>query len=93
MFQNVNFKSFDKTYNKIFLEIDHKKLSKCFNETCQTTFLKKSNSNFHLVENVSNDSIIGTANKIVHFGWKKEAVPVYRSQKSFIARFFDAIFG
>ena len=93
LFQNVNFKIFDKISNKIFLEIDHKKLSKCFYEAYQTTFLKKNDSNFHLLESVSNDSIIGTANKIVHFGWKKEAVPVSRSQKSLIARFFDAIFG
>ena len=93
LFQNINFKFFDKISNKIFLEIDHKTLSKSFNEIYLTTFLKKNNSNFHLVENVPNDSIIKTANKLVHFGWKKEAIPVSQSQKSFIARFFDTIFG
>ena len=93
LFQNINFKFFDKISNKIFLEIDHKTLSKSFNEIYLTTFLKKNNSNFHLVENVPNDSIINTANKLVHFGWKKEAIPVSQSQKSFIARFFDTIFG
>ena len=86
-------KFFDKISNKIFLEIDHKTLLDCFNEIYQTTFLDKSNLNFHLVEKVSKDSILGTANKLVHFCWKKEAIPVSQSQKSFIARFFDTIFG
>jgi hypothetical protein len=34
-----------------------------------------------------------TANKLVHFGWKKEAIPVTQTKKSIIARFFDTFFG
>ena len=40
-----------------------------------------------------NKNLLYTANKVVHFGWKKEAIPISNSQKSLIARFFDAIFG
>ena len=34
-----------------------------------------------------------TANRLVHFGWKTEAIPITQSKKSLIARFFDTIFG
>ena len=27
--------------------------------------------------------------KLVHFGWKKEAIPITLTKKSFIARFFE----
>ena len=29
-----------------------------------------------------------TANKIVHFGWKKEAIPIIKRKKSIIASIF-----
>ena len=45
------------------------------------------------LENVSNENILNTANRLVHYGWKKEAIPVTQFEKSLIARFFDAIFG
>ena len=92
LFQNINFKSFNKTSNKIFLEINHKTQLKCFNEIYQTLFLENGNPNFHFVENICNERMLETANKLVHFGWKKEAIPVAESQKTLIARFFDAIF-
>ena len=41
---------------------------------------------------ISTDSMLNTANKLVHFGWKNEAIPVTSSKKSKIRRFFDAIF-
>ena len=34
-----------------------------------------------------------TVYKLVQYGWKKEAIPVSKSKKSIIAKFFDAIFG
>ena len=30
--------------------------------------------------------------KLVHFGWKKEAIPFSKTKKTVIARFFDMIF-
>ena len=42
--------------------------------------------------NRNSESLISTAHKLVHFGWKKEAIPTTHTKKSLIARFFDAIF-
>ena len=38
------------------------------------------------------DQIINKADNIVQFGWKKEAIPVTKSKKSFITRIFQEIF-
>ena len=40
---------------------------------------------------LSSEEMITTVNKLVHFGWKKEAIPIAHSKKSLIARFFEAI--
>ena len=37
-------------------------------------------------------NLLETADKLVHFGWKSEAIPVTVPRKSMIARFFAAIF-
>ncbi len=42
---------------------------------------------------ISNKDIINTADRIVHYGWKKEAIPVTQNKKSLIARLFDTVFG
>ena len=47
----------------------------------------------NLVDDLSDKNILDTANRLVHYGWKKEAIPITRIQKSLIARFFNAIFG
>jgi len=47
----------------------------------------------HILEDLPNKSLLKVANELVHFGWKKEAIPFTQSKKSIIARFFDTIFG
>ena len=37
------------------------------------------------------ENIIKTADKIVHFGWKKEAIPITQIKKSLIGRLFEGI--
>ena len=52
------------------------------------------NNNYNIdFVNFNNDNILNTASKLVHFGWKNEAIPISQSKKSKIARFFEAIFG
>ena len=45
-----------------------------------------------LLDNLMSDNMLKTLNKLVHFGWKKEAIPTSQAKKSVISRFFDAIF-
>ena len=38
------------------------------------------------------ENTINDAYQIVHYGWKKEAVPFIHTKKSLLARFFDLLF-
>ena len=92
LFKNKNlsyYKNFTKT---IFFELKDQLLKKSLEEIYKTVF--SSNDNFHLsIVDLSDENILFTANRLVHFGWKKEAIPITRTKKSLIARFFNAIFG
>jgi hypothetical protein len=44
------------------------------------------------MENISTKDLINNVNKLVHFGWKKEAIPITHAKKSTIAKFFDVFF-
>ena len=92
LFENINFKHYKKFSNNIYLEIDHKLQSKCLNEIYKTVFSMNEKYNTKFI-NFSSENMISTAHKLVHFGWKKEAIPISVAKKSFIAGLFDRIFG
>ena len=35
---------------------------------------------------------MNTVNKLVHFGWKKEAIPITQTKKTLLGKLFEAIF-
>ena len=45
-----------------------------------------------MLENLNIESLYESANKLVQYGWKKEAVPIIHQKKSLIGRFFDLFF-
>ena len=92
LFENINFKHYKKFSNNIYLEIDHKLQSKCLNEIYKTVFSMNEKYNTKFI-NFSSENMISTAHKLVHFGWKKEAIPISKTKKTFIARLFDKAFG
>ena len=92
LFENINFEHYKKFSNNIYLEIDHKLQSKCLNEIYKTVFSMNEKYNTKFI-NFSSENMISTAHKLVHFGWKKEAIPISVAKKSFIAGLFDRIFG
>ena len=55
-------------------------------------FLFNNNSEFKFIENFSRESTYDSALKLVHYGWKKEAVPVIHEKKTILARLFNLIF-
>lgn len=65
---------------------------KYFNEIFKNTFSKNKIFNLNFTSDLSSEKFLNLANKIVHFGWKKEAIPVLIEQKTLIRRFFDLIF-
>ena len=93
LINNINLVYFKNNTNTVFLEIDKKSyfrgLEKIFQEilTTDNTFDLRS-----LKIDSFDQNLIETANKLVHFGWKSEAIPVTAPRKSMIARFFAAIF-
>ena len=93
LFENVNLKFYNKLQKNIFFETKNDLQFKSIEEIFKKVFLSKENVNFNLIDNFSNDSMLRTANKLVQFGWKKEAIPITQSKKSLIARFFEALFG
>ena len=56
------------------------------------SFTYKGISDIRYLDEPSNESMVNTAGKLVHFGWKKEAIPFTKTKKSIIARFFSTIF-
>ena len=92
IFKNINFINILKKNNLLFLDIDDKANLKCFNESYKLFFSKKNFLDLKLIENINIEEFLDHVNNLVHFGWKKEAVPVVQTKKSRIARFFDTLF-
>lgn len=93
IFQNINFGHYVKKTENIFLEIDQIEKYKFLHSIFKDIFLTKANYKLNFLDDSSNESILSSANKIVHYGWSKEAIPITEMKKSIIARFFEAIFG
>ena len=74
----------------IFLQIDDNYTS-CFKQSYETLF----SNNFFKTETIwrrHSEDYLNDANTLVQFGWKSEAIPITRENKSFIARIFEKIF-
>ena len=53
-------------------------------------YTEKFDSKF--IENMPIEDLMYNVNKLVHYGWKKEAIPIPHARKSIIAKFFDTLF-
>ena len=93
LFKNINYKNYDKIDKNIFIEIDHNLPLQCLKEIFESTFSFDSKINVSCTGSLPSDEMLKAANRLVHFGWKKEAIPISHYKKSLIAKFFDAIFG
>ena len=92
IYKNINVISFLKNNLSIFLKInDHSNL-KCFSECYKKNFSKKDQFITKFTSDFSLSEIYNSAIRIVHYGWKKEALPIVQEKKSIISRFFDKIF-
>ena len=91
-FKNINFYCQRHSINPIFLEINSELKFKSLKKICQKIFSSQNKSNTQLLENDLGNNMMKILDKLVHFGWKKEAIPISKIKKSIIARFFEAIF-
>ena len=92
MYKNVNIQHYNKFTKTLFFQI---------NSACNFQSIKKIYTNILTQKGIldirdfgelSNENLVKTANKLVHFGWKKEAIPISVSKKSLIAKLFSKFF-
>ena len=93
LFKNSNFLYYNKTSKNIFLEIETNQTLIALRKFIRKHFYLNGIVNLNFIDNFSIENMLKSANQIVHFGWKKEAIPMSQSKKSIIARIFDTIFG
>ena len=92
LFKNINLKYYNKLPKTLFFQLNSAFNFQGINEVCKIILSQKGISDIRYLDEPSHESIMNTANKLVHFGWKKEAIPFTKTKKSIIARFFSAIF-
>ena len=93
IFKNINFKYFNEIPRNIFFEFENKSEYECFQNIYEKVLNNNKFFKIKFMDSLSSESILNTANELVHFGWKREAIPISQSKKSLIARLFDWIFG
>ena len=91
--KNINLNYYKKTTKVIFFELNNQFQIKGLGEMYKNIFSLNGAFEVKFFDNSSPLSMLNTANKLVHYGWKKEAIPVAQTKKSLISRFFEAIFG
>ncbi len=91
LFKNINVKNFLQKQGTIFLQMYDGKTS-CFKHSFEFLFSK---NNFFKIKTLWNDQFedfYSVAKNLVQFGWKSEAIPIARENKSIITRIFEKIF-
>ncbi len=92
LFKNINFRLYKNYSDNIFLEIDRDQQFKGLEKIFEDIFSRKKNLNLRITDSISSENALKVANKLVHFGWKKEAIPITQTKKSLIGKLFEALF-
>lgn len=90
--RNINFKQSNKEKKVIFLDIKDKDNLNYFKNTYNHFFSNNAKFELKFFDKTTLEDFLIAADKIVQFGWKKEAIPVSGIKKSIIARFFGLLF-
>ena len=93
IFKNINYCYYSTISKQIFFEKNSKQQLKFIEKIYGRIFSNNSKFAVNYVDNASSDNILDSSDKLVHFGWKKEAIPITQTNKSIVARIFDTIFG
>ena len=92
LLKNLNINNFLKKNITIFLQVKDKNCFNSFEKIFMNSFSFKKKYDLKNLENLNIESLYESANKLVQYGWKKEAVPIIQENNSIIARFFNYIF-
>ena len=91
-YNNVNFKKSVNNTKLIFLEIPDTLHFKCLEDIYCKSFAFNNEFTVKVFIKPDPEPFLNTANTIVQFGWKKEAIPITKSRKSFFTTIFNKIF-
>ena len=89
---NINLSYFLNYETTIFINIFDTNIYNCFGNSFKYSLERDNHFKTKLINNSFSEKIYFNADKVVQFGWKKEAVPIIQEKKSIISRFFDQIF-
>jgi cell division protein FtsA len=90
LFKNINFRHYIKSTRTVSIEMENDHFEN-FKEIFRST-LPKNSFDFKFLDILNTENMLKTANKLVQFGWKKEAIPITKTKRTIIARFFDLLF-
>ena len=93
IFKNVNLKHYNNLVKNVFFSSKNMYLPNGIRNIFKIVFENNNNINVHFLNDTSDENVLYTLDRLVHFGWKKEAIPTSKTKKSIIAKFFDALFG
>ena len=92
IFKNINFQYYNKSPKPLFIQFCNEFNFQSVESVFKSIISQKGLSDIRYLDEMSAESLLNIANKLVHFGWKKEAIPFTKTKKSLIARFFSSIF-
>ena len=92
LFKNINLKYYNKLPKSLFFQVKSTSSFQSIKEIYKNILLQKGILDVKCLENETHEDIVHTARNLVHFGWKKEAIPFTKTKKSLIARFFSLFF-
>ena len=90
--KNINFQETNNNLRTVFLEISDTSHLKCFHNTYFSTFSHGKKFEVKILRDHKPEKLLTTANQIVHFGWKKEAIPIAKETRSYFSRIFRSLF-
>ena len=90
--KNINLKSFIKKKIILFLKVHDQLNLKCFKEDLYFAYSNNSEFEIRFIQDCPLEEFYLNVNKLVQFGWKKEAVPIINEKKSFITKIFNIVF-
>ena len=92
IYENINIESFLNNNLSMILKIKDLSNLKSFLDCFKKYFSRKNQFMFKSTNDFSLSEFYSSAIKIVHYGWRKEAVPIVQEKKSIISRLFSKIF-
>ncbi len=92
IYENINIESFLNNNLSMILKINDLSNLKSFLDCFKKYFSRKNQFMLKSTNEFSLSEFYSSAIKIVHYGWRKEAVPIVQEKKSIISRIFSKIF-